>query len=392
MVGDVREGGQREREGGADLGAQVADVGLRRGVAAFVLGLGVDHEAVRAVRDRLGAERGLAGGVRPVDVLPGAHFQAGGMERLDEFGGELAPVVAGAVRALDEHGRDAGGVRLRDDRRQRAAAGSAHVPDPHALAFERAGADPTRRDGRGRLGDRWMQCVGVDVDRAVGAGVAAPAEQDLDVAGVGRLRNRGHEPERGLAQPRCGGPRVDRGARLLREADHHPRLQPDALDEHGAVGRDLAWVGGAVRGRRAGDARDAHGRDVGAAAAVSRAARFGLAARGRGAARGRERRQRAAQEGQRDRTQRSRRRGHSSPRASFRRDHETLPLVGHGRVGSSSDSQPPAPGVEPKLPALRLQTSRRHGSCAAPSPRGSRSHAARAPAGCTAAPPAAGAG
>ncbi len=48
VVGDVREGGEAQRVGRPDLRAQVGDVGLRGGVVAFVLGLGVDHEAVGA--------------------------------------------------------------------------------------------------------------------------------------------------------------------------------------------------------------------------------------------------------------------------------------------------------------------------------------------------------
>ncbi len=85
VVADVREGGEPQRVVGPDLGAQVVDVGLRGGVVAFVLGLGVDHQAVGAVGHRLGAEFGLAGRVGAVDVLPGAHFQAVGVQ----FGHQL---------------------------------------------------------------------------------------------------------------------------------------------------------------------------------------------------------------------------------------------------------------------------------------------------------------
>ena len=65
MVGDVREGGEPERVGGADLRAQVGDVGLGRRVVAFVLGLGVDHQAVGAVGDRLAPSAASPAGLVP---------------------------------------------------------------------------------------------------------------------------------------------------------------------------------------------------------------------------------------------------------------------------------------------------------------------------------------
>ena len=85
VVGDVGEGGEAQRVVGAHFGAQVGDVGLRGGVVAFVLGLGVDHQAVGAVGHGLGAEFGLAGRVGAVDVLPGARLQAVGVQ----FGHQL---------------------------------------------------------------------------------------------------------------------------------------------------------------------------------------------------------------------------------------------------------------------------------------------------------------
>ncbi len=80
VVGDVGEGRERQRVARADLRAQVGEVGLGRRVVAFVLGLGVDHEAVGAVGDGLCAERRLAARVAPVDVLPRADLDAGGVQ------------------------------------------------------------------------------------------------------------------------------------------------------------------------------------------------------------------------------------------------------------------------------------------------------------------------
>ena len=86
MVGNVGEGGEDERVGGADRSAQIGDVGLRCRIVAFVLGLRVDHQAVRAVRNRFRSKARLAGGARAVHVLPRAHLQAAGVEFGDELG------------------------------------------------------------------------------------------------------------------------------------------------------------------------------------------------------------------------------------------------------------------------------------------------------------------
>ena len=51
--------GERDRIAGADQAPQPLHVRLRGDVAALVLGLGVDHQAVGAVVDGLGAEIGL---------------------------------------------------------------------------------------------------------------------------------------------------------------------------------------------------------------------------------------------------------------------------------------------------------------------------------------------
>ena len=194
MVVDIRERRQPEWVGGPDLGAQVGDVGLRGAVAPFVFALGVDHQAVGPVGDRLGAEVRLAGGVRPVDELPRAHFQAVRVQLGDQFGAELAPVVARPVGALHEQRRHVGRVRLGDDRGEVAAVGGAHVPDPHALAFE----GRARGRGGGRSGDDlrrrgWVQRVAHDRDRPVGARVARMAEQHHDVPGVGLGGDGQHE-------------------------------------------------------------------------------------------------------------------------------------------------------------------------------------------------------
>jgi hypothetical protein len=143
VVVDVGEAGEGEREGFADGGPQGADVAVGGGVLAFVLALGVDHQAVGALFDRGGADPGLGGGAVAVDVLPGADVEPATMEGLHQAGGELAP-DAGAVAGLDVDGADAGALGLGDDRRDAAAVGAFDVPDPHALAIERRVAEDRR--------------------------------------------------------------------------------------------------------------------------------------------------------------------------------------------------------------------------------------------------------
>ena len=116
VVADVRERGEPQRVGAADLRPQVGEVGLGGGVAPFVLGLGVDHQAVGAVGHGLRSERCLARRVAPVHVLPGAHFQPCGVQFGHELWRELAPVVRRAVGALDEQRGHAGRVGLFGDR------------------------------------------------------------------------------------------------------------------------------------------------------------------------------------------------------------------------------------------------------------------------------------
>src|SRR5207244_3128212 len=83
------------------------------------------------------------------DVLPGAHVQAGRVQRVDEALVELGPVRA-AVARLDEGRGDAVCLRLVGDGGQVAAVRLAHVPDPHAVPV-----DGRVRGGRlGRRGSR----------------------------------------------------------------------------------------------------------------------------------------------------------------------------------------------------------------------------------------------
>ena len=77
MVVHIREAGEGEREAGADRGAEAADVEVGGGVPAFVLGLGVDHQAVGARFDRARPDPRLGGRLVAVDELPGADLQPG---------------------------------------------------------------------------------------------------------------------------------------------------------------------------------------------------------------------------------------------------------------------------------------------------------------------------
>ena len=102
VVVDVRKARQADWERGADRPAQVVHVRLRLRVPALVLLLGVDHEAVGAGGERLGAHGSLGRGIGAVHVLPGAHVQAARLERAHELRVELRP-VGRAVAALHEH-------------------------------------------------------------------------------------------------------------------------------------------------------------------------------------------------------------------------------------------------------------------------------------------------
>ena len=98
MVVDVGKRRQAERIGGADRGAQRGDVALRGGVAALVVRLGVDDQAVGALGDARRAGGGLAERVLAVDELPRADAQPAGVQRRDELRRELRPDV-GARRS-----------------------------------------------------------------------------------------------------------------------------------------------------------------------------------------------------------------------------------------------------------------------------------------------------
>ena len=87
MVVHIREAGEGERVVGADRGAQLREVDVGGGVFAFVLGLGVDHQAVGAVGDRLGADPRLGRGRVAVDELPGADLEPAVVQRGDQRSG-----------------------------------------------------------------------------------------------------------------------------------------------------------------------------------------------------------------------------------------------------------------------------------------------------------------
>jgi hypothetical protein len=132
-VRKAREGG---REVPADLLPELVDVGVGGAVAALVLGLGVDDQAVGALRDGGGSPLGLSLRMSAVDVLPGADSKPLAVEVPHEAGRELAPRV-GAVGALYVERPDAVALGLAGDLGELAAARLVHVPDPHAVAAER---------------------------------------------------------------------------------------------------------------------------------------------------------------------------------------------------------------------------------------------------------------
>ncbi len=135
VVVDVGEAGEGDREGFADARPQGADVEVGGGVLAFVVALGVDHQAVGALLHRGGADAGLGDGRVAVDELPGADVEPATVQRLHQAGRELAPGAA-AVAGLDVDGADAEALGAGDDRRDAAALGVVDVPDPHALTVE----------------------------------------------------------------------------------------------------------------------------------------------------------------------------------------------------------------------------------------------------------------
>src|SRR5205823_11912013 len=93
VVVDVRQPRQRDGEARADQLAQARGVALRLPELALVVALGVDHQAVGAVVDGVGADLRLAQRIAPVYVLPGAHAQAVCVQRRDERAVELRPRV-----------------------------------------------------------------------------------------------------------------------------------------------------------------------------------------------------------------------------------------------------------------------------------------------------------
>ena len=193
---------------------------------------------------------------------------------------ELAPVVAGAVAALDEDGGDAGGVGLGDERWEVAAGGLAEVPDPHALAFE--GAAGWRGRGRGRrgLGQRGVQRVGQHGDGTRPVGLSSTADEHDDAPRVGAGGQVNGEAGGRLVDARDGRVARDAGVAQAREGDAQALLETLAAEHEIAAHGYLMGVGGAVgRGRaaRVGELHEAPAAAGGAAGGCL----------GRGAARGR---------------------------------------------------------------------------------------------------------
>ena len=158
VVVDVGKASEREREFGADAGAQGADVAFGRGVASLVLRLGVDHQAIGPAPHRGGADLGLGHRALAVDELPGADVETAGVEGIDQAGAELAPVAAG-IAGLDVERADAGLLGAGDDAADAAAFGVVDVPDPHALAVER-GAPAGFGRGDGGFTGSTRNCAG----------------------------------------------------------------------------------------------------------------------------------------------------------------------------------------------------------------------------------------
>ena len=344
---------------------------------AFVLGLGVDHQAVGAVGDRLRAERRLAGRVGAVHVLPGAHFQPVGVQFRDELRRELAPVVARAVGALDEHASHARRVRLGDDR--------GDVPPLDLLTYQIHMPWPSKApaaDGADRAPARSASATGGcsawrdDVDRAVGARVAPAAQQHHDAPGVRAASGPSRAaPRVVLAQVRGGRARADRARPATRgKPIAIPALQAHALRRSsGAVRGHLVRVGAAAAPRgmqltlvmrtlvTCGARVPRRGAACAGVFAPARArARRGAARRSR-----RPRRSRAAQHRQRDRAQRARRRENRRC-ACARRDHESLScrLTCHGK---RSRVRRCCRGGRTEVSRLcGCRTEQRDGSCAQP--------------------------
>ena len=151
MVVDVGKAGQRQREAGADAGAERTHVAIGGGVAALVLALGVDRQAVGTAPRSRRTDLRLGQRAFAVDELPGADVDPRPVERFDQGGVELAPVVT-AVPGLDVDGADTGALRPGDDAWNAASLRAVDVPDPHALTVERRAARPLRAGLTGAAG------------------------------------------------------------------------------------------------------------------------------------------------------------------------------------------------------------------------------------------------
>ena len=215
MVVDVGERRQPDRIRGPDGGPQRGDVLLGLRITALVAALGVDDQAVGARRHGARALRRLAERIGAVDELPRAHLEAVGVQGLDQRRVELRPRIVRAVRALDEHGRDAGRPRPRRDGVDVPALALRQLPDPHPVAGERrrkrAGGDPALCG--------YRQHHEPDHARAA-PGAVGDAHRDR--SGLGPGRDTGHPPRR--RAPELGRQRPLRPAK----AHAHPGLEPRA--------------------------------------------------------------------------------------------------------------------------------------------------------------------
>ncbi len=220
MVVHVREGRQAQGIAGTDRGPQVGNVGLSRSVASFVFGLGVDHQAVGSAGHSARAQFRLTRGIGAVYVLPRTRPQPVGVQRRHQFWAELAPVVRGPVGALDEQRGHSRRVSLGDDRREIAAVGLTHIPDPHALSIERGAAGCRDHRCGGRRGG--VQRIAHHLDRAVGVGVAAVAQQDHDAPRMGAAGYVHHHPRARAGEMAGGGIAGDASVPAVRERHLHP--------------------------------------------------------------------------------------------------------------------------------------------------------------------------
>ena len=259
VVVDVGEGRERDRVFGADPGPQRAHVAFRRRVLAFVLPLGVDHEAVGAALDGGGRDPGLGDRRVAVDERPGADAEPGGVEAFDQRGVELAPVVAAVARldveradpgALGAGGDPAPGRRLRSGRRTRSTFPGGRTRWPAAGSAAGGGVRPRTRGGRRR---RSEAAAGAGAIRAIGED---DRQEHQAVPGTEVLLTLTSAVNTGAAI-RCGraGPSMDRFTRIGLRSPADSPLSQDPVHFRPAERAARAAVGPALRERS--DARRA---------------------------------------------------------------------------------------------------------------------------------------